>query len=112
MGEAVLPEFIPMDVERILDLGAGDGRLLALLRAERPSSEGVALDVSPVMLRVARAGFRDDAKVQVLKHGLEEPLPDLGRFDAVVSTFTIHHAPTSGRERSLRRFMLPFAPAA
>ena len=89
-----------MGVERILDLGTGDGRLLALLSAERSSAERVALDVPPVMLRVARARFRDDAKVQVLKHDLEEPLPDLGRSDAVVSSFTIHHVSVK-RKRAL-----------
>ena len=90
-GEAVLLEFVPTDVERILDLGTGDGRLLALLRTERPNTEGVGLDVSPAMLRAARERFRDDGKVQVLQHDLEEPLPDLGQFDAIVSSFAIHH---------------------
>ena len=90
-GQAVLLEFVPMDVERILDLGTGDGRLLALLRTERPNAEGVGLDVSPAMLRAARERFRDDGKVQVLRHDLEEPLPDLGRFDAIVSSLAIHH---------------------
>ncbi len=90
-GEAVLLEFVPLDVERILDLGTGDGRLLALLRTERPNAEGVGLDVSPAMLRAARERFRDDGKVKVLQHDLEEPLPDLGRFDVIVSSFAIHH---------------------
>lgn len=99
-GEAVLLEFVPMDVERVLDLGTGDGRLLALLRAERPNAEGVALDVSPAMLGGARERFRDDGKVRVLQHDLEEPLPDLGRFDAIVSSFAIHHV-SDKRKRAL-----------
>ena len=49
-GEAVLLEFIPHKVKRILDLGTGDGRLLALLRIERPDAEGIALDFSAKML--------------------------------------------------------------
>ena len=99
-GEAALLEFIPTDAERILDLGTGDGRLLTLLRNERPSTEGVALDVSPAMLRAARERFRDDSKVQVLEHDLEEPLPDLGQFDAIVSSFAIHHV-TDTRKKTL-----------
>lgn len=99
-GETALLEFIPTDVERILDLGTGDGRLLGLLRSERPSAEGVALDVSPAMLRAARERFRDDSKVQVLEHDLEGPLPDLGQFDAIVSSFAIHHL-TDTRKRAL-----------
>ena len=99
-GEAVLLEFIPQKVERILDLGTGDGRLLALVRIERPDTEGIALDFSPTMLSAARERFRDDDKVQVVEHNLDEPLPDLGRFDAIVSSFAIHHC-SDERKRAL-----------
>ncbi len=90
-GEAVVLEFVPKTAERILDLGTGDGRLLALLRIDRKDTEGVALDFSPAMLDAARERFRGDGKVQVIEHNLDEPLPDLGRFDAIVSSFAIHH---------------------
>ena len=49
-GEAALLEFIPPDTRRILDLGTGDGRLLALVRAEHSETEAVAVDFSPAML--------------------------------------------------------------
>lgn len=90
-GEAVLLEFIPQKVERILDLGTGDGRLLALARIGRRDTNGIALDFSPTMLDAARERFRGDDKVQVLEHNLDHPLPDLGRFDVIVSSFAIHH---------------------
>jgi len=90
-GEGVVLDFIPRNVRRILDLGTGDGRLLALLRIDRPGAMAVALDFSPPMLSAARARFRGDDKVQVIEHNLDEPLPDLGGFDAVVSSFAIHH---------------------
>ena len=64
-GEAVLLEFVPQNVGRILDLGTGDGRLLALLRINRRGTQGVALDFSPTMLNVARERFRGDPKIQV-----------------------------------------------
>jgi len=99
-GERVLLEFIPSTVRRILDLGTGDGRLLALVRQDRPAAQGVALDMSPTMLQAAHKRFQGDDNVQVLEHNLEVPLPDLGRFDAVISSFAIHHC-TDERKRTL-----------
>src|SRR5262249_15085942 len=72
-GEAVLLDFIPHNVRRILDLGTGDGRLLALLRIDRPHAEAVALDFSATMLAAARKRFQGDRKVRVVEHNLEEP---------------------------------------
>ena len=92
-GEAVLLDLVPSEARRILDLGTGDGRLLALLKIDRPGLRGVALDFSPVMLEAVRARFAGDPTVEVVAHDLDRPLPDLGRFDAVVSSFAIHHLP-------------------
>ena len=99
-GEAVLLEFIPQEVERILDLGTGDGRLLALLRIDRRNAEGIALDFSPTMLAAARERFRGDEKIQVVEHNLDNSLPELGRFDVIVSSFAIHHC-ADERKRAL-----------
>lgn len=65
-GEGVLLEHVPRDVRRVLDLGTGDGRLIAMLRVNRPELRATGLDFSALML-------------------------ELGRFDAVVSSFAIHH---------------------
>ena len=99
-GEATLLDFIPQSVKRILDLGSGDGRLLALLRIEHQDTEGIAMDFSPIMINAARERFNNDPKVQVLEHNLDIPLPDLGKFDVVVSSFTIHHCEDE-RKKSL-----------
>ncbi len=92
-GEATLLEFIPTSARRILDLGSGAGRLLALVKAARPRAEFVALDFSPTMLAELHKLFGNDPAVKIVAHDFDRPLPAMGRFDAVVSSFAIHHVP-------------------
>lgn len=90
-GEATLLEFIAANPKRILDLGSGAGRLLSLVKAARPHAEFVALDFSPTMLSELHKLFGKDPGVTIVAHDFDQPLPALGRFDAVVSSFAIHH---------------------
>ena len=90
-GEAALLEEIPAGVARVLDLGSGDGRLLELVLNARPQAVGIALDFSPHMLDRLRSRFRDSVRVEIVSHDLAHSLPTLGSFDAVVSSFAIHH---------------------
>jgi tRNA (cmo5U34)-methyltransferase len=86
-GEGILLEYVPLNAKRILDLGTGDGRLVKLLKRDRPDMQAVALDISPAMLKIARDYFADDDRVKLVEHDLSYPLPELGLFDAVVSSF-------------------------
>ena len=99
-GEGVLLGEIPSSARRVLDLGTGDGRLLALVLVRSPRARGVALDFSPILLEKARARFAASGRAEVIEHDLALPLPDLGRFDAAVSSFAIHHL-EDDRKRSL-----------
>jgi SAM-dependent methyltransferase len=99
-GESTLLEFIPTTTRRVLDLGTGDGRLLALVKREHSNTEAVAIDFSPAMIDAATKRFAGDRSVGVVPHNLDDPLPDLGQFDAVVSCFAIHHL-VHERKRSL-----------
>jgi SAM-dependent methyltransferase len=99
-GEATLLECLPSSPHRILDLGSGAGRLLTLVQSARPQASFVAVDFSLTMLDALKQKFADRDAVQVVAHDLNNPLPELGKFDAVVSSFAIHHLPHE-RKRSL-----------
>ena len=90
---AVLLEQIPSNVKYVLDLGTGDGRLLALVKQKNPEAKGVALDFSDPMLKLARERFAEDSSVEVVKHNLDVPLPKnrWQPFDLVISGLAIHH---------------------
>ncbi len=99
-GEGVFLDCVPSTASRILDLGCGDGRLLALVLKHCPQASGIAVDFSPVMLERARRRFAGNDRVSVREHNLDQPLPDFGKFDAAVSSFAIHHL-THERKRAL-----------
>jgi SAM-dependent methyltransferase len=91
---------------RILDLGAGDGILLATLLEAFPQAGGVAVDFSPLMLEQAEQrliGFGQRASR--LEADLQQPswkTPLAGPFDVIVSGFAIHHL-SDERKRVLYR---------
>ena len=92
-GERVLLDLISQNARRILDLGTGNGRTLALVKLSRPIAGGVALDFSDPMLEQAKKRFQNDKSVKIVKHDFSFLLPasELGCFDAVVSSLAIHH---------------------
>jgi SAM-dependent methyltransferase len=99
-GESTLIEEIPKHARRILDLGCGDGHLLALLLAHCGRASGVGLDFSPTMLEEAEQRFLGHSRARLVMHNLDLSLPDLGTFDVVASSFAIHHC-TDNRKRTL-----------
>jgi len=94
VGYSELLKILPPNPRRVLDIGCGDGKVMALI-----GGSGVALDFSPHMLEKARARFHAD-DVEVVEHNLNAPLPELGTFDVVVSAFAIHHC-SHERKREL-----------
>jgi SAM-dependent methyltransferase len=99
-ADAALVELLPPAPRRMLDLGTGDGYTLALVRAARPGITAVGVDFSAEMLALARQQFAGDSSVEIVEHDLDDPLPDLGRFDLAVSSFAIHHC-VDERKRAL-----------
>lgn len=100
-GEAALLEWLPTRPARVLDLGSGDGRLLSIVTQACAPAEAVALDFSETMLQRLRVRFAAKPGIRVVAHDLDRSLPaDLGAFDAIVSSFAIHHLSDS-RKRAL-----------
>jgi tRNA (cmo5U34)-methyltransferase len=99
-GFAVLMEMLPPAPRRVLDLGAGDGFTLGLAQGAHPDIEGVGVDFSAEMLGRARDRFAGETGVEIVEHDLDRPLPFLGSFDLVVSSFAIHHC-VDERKRAL-----------
>jgi SAM-dependent methyltransferase len=62
-----------------------------LIRNDQANVEAVAIDFSPAMLEIAGKRFAGESSVSIVTHNLDHPLPTLGKFDAVVSCFAIHH---------------------
>jgi tRNA (cmo5U34)-methyltransferase len=90
-AEEMLLAALPARIECFLDLGTGDGRLLALVRSHHPGATAIGLDASEPMLLRAAERFDDDRGVELRSHDLQIPLAERGPFDAVVSGLAIHH---------------------
>jgi tRNA (cmo5U34)-methyltransferase len=91
LAEEMLLEALPSRVKRFLDLGTGDGRLIALIRRSHPEATAVGIDASKPMLARAAERFGDDPFVELRADDLELPLANLGPLDAVVSGLAVHH---------------------
>jgi tRNA (cmo5U34)-methyltransferase len=100
LAEEMLLVALPERVGRFLDLGTGDGRLLAAIRERHSDARAVGLDASEPMLARAADRFDGDPLVELRLHDLGLPLGDAGPVDAVVSGLAIHHLPDE-RKREL-----------
>lgn len=90
-AEELLLDALPQRVGRVLDLGTGDGRLLALVRSRYPEAQCVGVDSSQPMLTRAAERFGSDATVELEVHDLDQRLAVSVPFDVVVSGLAIHH---------------------
>ncbi len=88
-GDAVLDALRVRVGERVLDIGCGTGGTTrALADALHPSGAAVGVDLSPVMIEIARASvFHGGATFQVAD--LESERPEGAPFDAAYSRFGV-----------------------
>ncbi len=93
---------LPQQVERVLDLGTGNGRLLPLVRSRYSDARCVGIDASPPMLASAAERFGSDTTVELAVHDLSKPLGLSGAFDVVVSGLAIHHVDDQRKQTLFR----------
>jgi 3' terminal RNA ribose 2'-O-methyltransferase Hen1 len=93
--EAVVSAVRKSGARRVLDLGCGEGNLLAALRADSQFTEIVGVDVSPGALTVARRRLRldrgADSRISVVHGSVVYPDPRLSGYDAVCLVEVIEH---------------------
>lgn len=110
VAEEMLLEALPNRVDRFLDLGTGDGRLLRLVRQRFPEARGIGLDSSVPMLAQAVNHMSGDPGIELRAHDLRTPLPESGTFEAVVSGLAIHHLEDERKQElfgEIRGFLTP-----
>ncbi|GAA2097514.1 methyltransferase domain-containing protein [Streptomyces albiaxialis] len=91
-GRLTLGEAEGVEAPRILELGAGRGRLTRRLLADRPSARVTVSDVSAESVAALRAGpLGDDPRVDLrVVDGTRIDAPD-GTWDVAVFCFALHH---------------------
>jgi trans-aconitate methyltransferase len=82
--------------ERVLDLACGPGSITRRVRSRFPFATVLALDLDPLLLRLARDAFADDDHVTVVRRNLNDAdwYQDIEPgFDAVLTATATHWLP-------------------
>lgn len=90
------PGFTP---ERILDLGAGNGNLSALLWEQYPHAHITLLDASPEMLRICQDRFADrTAQFSLMESFFQAADFPAQSFDLIVAGLALHHLDSTEKQ--------------
>lgn len=86
--------------KKILDLGCGEGILLAAILEKYPDTKGYGLDASAKMLEKAAIRLNDKGKIlHPISAKLEEADWRKGNFDAIMSSLAIHHLDSMDKQK-------------
>lgn len=99
--------------QRVLDLGCGTGTLAIMLKQSIPEAQVTGIDGDEQVLAIARTkAERANVDIQ-LDHGLayDLPYPDHS-FDAVTSSFVIHHLTSEDKVRAFKEVRRVLRPAS
>jgi SAM-dependent methyltransferase len=97
-GFSLLLDYLPADLDSLLDVGCGNGRFGHFLAQHRPLRRVTGVDFSVELLQKAA----DLHPGEYLQRDLSKPgaLTDLGQFAAVSMMAALHHIP--GRDNRVR----------
>jgi len=99
----------PLAGARVLELGCGDGELTFKL-VDGGAAELTAVDISPAMVRLARARlrrFRPEAPVRFLEAPAEETGLEPEGIDLVVGKWVLHHLDLDRAAEEVHRLLRP-----
>jgi len=94
---AFLNNLKSLDIQgEYLDVGAGTGNLAAIIAQNNPGIEITALEISKDMITVGEdfiksKGLQDQVKFKMGDAADKETMNELGKFDLVYSTYSLHH---------------------
>jgi tRNA (cmo5U34)-methyltransferase len=106
---ALVP-FQTSDEFSVLDLGAGTGLLSSLIADSFPRAQITLFDISEKMINQAHKRFApqiDRFSFMVGDYCRDEPF---GRFDLIISAFSIHHLPDSKKKSLFRKIFSELEP--
>ena len=80
---------------KYLEIGSGPGIITQVVATQHPNVEITANDISPEMIKLAQLDLTEDLMTRV-KYMIGDAcdinsIKDLGKFDLIYSTFTLHH---------------------
>lgn len=97
LGSQVLRKTLqntPYAVRRMLDLGAGTGNTIAVVRETVQPQEIVAVDISEGMLSHLREKYPDDPRITVARTAVQDYLAGTSNhFDLITAMALFHHLP-------------------
>lgn len=108
--DAVLAALRRGNARRIVDLGCGDGALLARLLEDTGVHSAVGVDADRRSLDRAEARIRGDPRVSLVQASLLHALPEVGSADAAVLVEVIEHLDPSRLHAVERRVFAEIAP--
>ncbi|HYY57744.1 MAG TPA: class I SAM-dependent methyltransferase, partial [Pyrinomonadaceae bacterium] len=91
-----LVDYLPPSANAVLELGCGTGNLSLALAERYPAASLTFLDAAPEMLETTRARLEGRhggvlASARFVEATFEKIGPELGSFDLVVSSISLHH---------------------